>query len=259
MTTQNSPRIGVWLFVVIVSIFALQLLTKKDASLKIPGASRGDLTLEKDALPDEIGEWRCTGFHAALPPEQLPDGQFWWTHSWLYQRPGMSAYVAFDQADWDGWHELTICYQASGWTLAERAVVNVNTLEWPVVVAKLTKITGEKATLVFSLFDQNGQPLPSPFTGIPPRKIDPADRTFLKGLTGRLADQPQVNPDQPQRRDAGAKVMQCQCLLHHRDDLSDESLQQLISLHHESCARFRSAWKNRQNTHQKTAINGSAI
>jgi hypothetical protein len=227
--------------VTLASLFVVQMLTKPKPEQRIPGPARGDLVLEKDALPDVIGAWRCTQFQAALPPEQLPEGQFWWTHSWMYSSSEFTAYVAFDQADWDGWHELTTCYQAAGWTLSERSIVETNMVQWPVVVAVLQKMTGEKATLVFSLFDQDGSLVPSPYFGIPPKKINPSERPLAEGLVDRLKEHSQKNSSFV-RPKTYTKIMQCQCLLQHSGDLAIHDLEELIALHLETCASFRAAW-----------------
>ena len=93
------------------------------------------------------------------------------------------------QADWTSWHELTICYQAIGWTLVDRKVVGAGDApenHWPVVLATLEKPTLEKATLVFSMFGQDGTPLVCPFSGIPQEKETATEKTITKKVMGNL-------------------------------------------------------------------------
>ena len=116
--------------------------TRQNSARQLPGTARGDMVLQQDDLPAEIHGWHQTAFEPAKTPEQLPEGQFWWTHVWHYTNGPQYSIVAFDQADWPSWHELTICYQAIGWTLVDRRVVEVRDSpenHWPAVVATLEK------------------------------------------------------------------------------------------------------------------------
>lgn len=223
------------------------MLTKPNPEQRIPGPARGDLLLEKDALPDVIGPWRCTQFQPAKPPEQLMEGQFWWTHSWDYTKPPLAAYVAVDQADWTSWHELTVCYQAIGWTLVDRHVVDVRDSSenhWPVVVATLERPPFEKATLIFSMFGQDGTPLVSVFSGMPPKNESTIDKTVADNLANRVNYQTPPVDSAFTASTAFDRVIQCQVLIQHTQDLPEAAVQDLIDLHHQSRMRFRSAWLN---------------
>lgn len=210
-----------------------------------PGPERNDLVLRQEDLPSEIHGWKQSSFEAATPVEQLTEGQFSWTHSWNYAKPPINAYVAVDQADWTSWHELTICYQAIGWTLADRKVVEVKDageIRWPAVVATLTKPSSEKATLVFSMFGDDGTPLESPFSGIPPREESATDRSVADNLANRLNYEP-PSLNRPLAANTNfERVVQCQIFLQHTQDLPETVIQDLIKLHHQTRLSLRSAW-----------------
>lgn len=234
----------------LASLVVVQMLTKPKPEQRIPGPARGDLVLEKDVLPDVIGQWRCTQFQPAKPPEQLLEGQFWWTHSWNYTKPPLAAYVALDQADWTSWHELTVCYQAIGWTLVDRQLVeggDSSENHWPVVVATLEKPPLEKATLIFSMFGQDGTPLVSPFSGMPLKKESTIDRAVTDNFANRINYQPPPVNSIFAANTTFDRVIQCQVLIQHTQDLPEAAVQDLIDLHLQTRISFRTAWLAHQS------------
>ena len=91
---------------------------------------------------------------------------------WVYRAPSCVAQVSLDQT-FPGWHELTTCYQNSGWKLKKRVRKdakleipdesgNAGTVSWPYVVGEFEKPTGERGFLVFSLFNTDGAPVDPP-------------------------------------------------------------------------------------------------
>ncbi len=233
---------------IVAGMVVLQVWTRKSDPIRTPGPERGDLSLAKDALPTQISEWRCVAFHPALSPEQLPDGQFWWSHFWNYQKEDFTALVAFDQADWKSWHELTVCYQATGWTLADRQVFEqqgADSPEW-YVVASLEKPPLERATVIFSLFDGTGAVMKPPFLGMPPTRVPSTERPITNRFQDRLTGHQQNPPPATRLPD---RVLQCQVFVQHSQDLSEHSLQNLIDLHLETITHFRAAWLENQSQH----------
>lgn len=85
--------------------------------------------------------------------------------AWQFRAPGCNALVSFDQT-YPGWHELTTCYQLSGWKLENRVVIQPEVPEgekpWDIVEATFEKTTGERAYLLFSLFNGAGEPETAP-------------------------------------------------------------------------------------------------
>ena len=242
--TAQRPRTAVWLLLIVAGFVATQIL-KFRPEPEPPGPGRGDLVLQQNTLPEEILGWHFQRFQPALPPEQLPDGQFWWTHAWNYHRNKLDALVAFDQAHWKSWHELTRCYQAIGWKIVDRKLVSVSdTLK--VVQASLEKPTREKATLVFSLFAQDGSLIQPPDIGLPVMPVEEADQSFTSLLTGRLTWKMPEDVQQSSSTATFERILQCQVFAQHSESLSDEEVSGLMELHLETLGHFRNAWLNRQ-------------
>ncbi len=62
-----------------------------------------------------------------------------------------------------GWHELTRCYRGNGWALESR--INIKPKlnpEWPVTAVYLNQPPGRHAVLLFSLFEESGEPVLPP-------------------------------------------------------------------------------------------------
>ena len=233
--------------VVIGGMFLTQLIKdglhvspKKEA----PGLTRGDLVLNDETLPTELAGWTKTQFLPALKPEQLPKGQWWWTHAWHYQQNPLAAIVAFDQADWAGWHELTVCYRATGWELTKRTVYDVSDIDsknWRYVVAEFKKDTFERGILVFSEFYEDASPtLPFEFDLFAPRPDTGLEQRFRNRFTNaELADAETPNSEPGAHHE---RAVQCQVFVPYRQDLTTEMIESIISLHLESRTRFRNAW-----------------
>jgi hypothetical protein len=243
---QSRP--GLWLCAIVLGMISLQFVTgRMKPEPQRPGAERDDLVLNKAHLPEDIHGWTQSSFEAAKPAEQLAEGQFWWTHSWNYVKPPMAAYVAIDQANWTSWHELTMCYQAIGWTLTDRKVIELEEagqIRWPVVVATFEKLPSDKATLIFSMFGQDGTPLVSPFSGLPPKAETPTENAVTDNLRNRLTYAPPPAAAALSTNATFDRVIQCQVLVQHTQELPEGALTDLIDLHHQTRLRFRSAWLN---------------
>jgi hypothetical protein len=246
--SSSSPRLGWWIAIVVLAMVVMQFVSgRMQPEKQRPGTERNDLVLRQENLPTEIHGWKQSSFEAAKPAEQLTEGQFWWTHSWNYVKPPVAAYVALDQADWKSWHELTVCYQAVGWTLVDRRVVDVSDSpenHWPAVVATLEKLPLEKATLIFSMFGQDGTPLVSPFSGIPPKRESTTDRTVTDNFANRINYEPPPVNSALTANTTFDRVIQCQVLIQHTQDLPEAAVQDLIDLHHQTRISLRSAWLN---------------
>ena len=234
---------------VVGGLIFLQVMTRRNETRPSPGPARGDLTLVKGVLPDVIDGWQCINFQPGLSPEQLPDGQFWWTHSWQYQFNSMTAIVAFDQADWRSWHELTVCYQAIGWQLVNRqrikatsgSDVEPTSTRLDQVIAVLEKPPLQKATLLFSLFDQEGKIIPPPEIGMPGTQTEQAPKGISQTLMDRFTYELPVGA----MESAGQtydRILQCQVFVQHEDPLREEQIQQLSQLHLATREIFRQAW-----------------
>ncbi|MCA9066029.1 MAG: exosortase U, partial [Planctomycetaceae bacterium] len=207
----------------------------------------GDLVLEPTDLPLEIGEWKQTGFSPPRPVEQLPQGQYWSSHTWTYQAGARQAIAAFDQANWIDWHELTVCYELSGWTLLQRLVVAPEQPEdqsWEYIVSTFQKDDGQKAMMLYSMFFEDGTPLLPPEIRTQSRQalIEEEQRTFAERMRHRI--------DYAARRNASAatqhgRALQCQVFLTMDNEDPQQLLQSTTELHLVTRQLFLMCWQDR--------------
>ena len=125
--------------------------------------------LAKEDLPLAIDNWQL------LPNEKgyaAEDRDFWSdfgrrSDKWVYAAPRYHATISFDQT-FPGWHELSICYRNGGWTLenrswaSEKIEIEGESYDWPYIEYRFSKPTGEQGLVVFSLFDNFGEPYNAP-------------------------------------------------------------------------------------------------
>ena len=246
MSADASPPTAAKMIILVIGGMILtqliqdrfQLSPKKQA----PGLTRGDLVLNEETLPAELDGWTKTRFLPALAPEELPEGQWWWTHAWHFQQNAVAAIVAFDQADWADWHELTVCYKATGWELKKRIIYDTSDNEshnWRYVVAEFEKDTFERGILIFSEFYDDGSPTR-------PREFE----LFAARPEVRLEERFQNRFTHTELTAAEAldtivhheRAVQCQVFVPYQQDLTIEMTESIILLHLESRTRFRNAW-----------------
>lgn len=252
MPTANptaSPRLGWWLAAIVLGMIAIQFLAgRMNAAKQRAGIERNDMVLKEDDLPGEIEHWNRALFTPAKAEEQLAEDQIVWTHSWSFQQDALSAHVAFDQAGFMHWHDLTVCYQGLGWTMTTKSVQSdTDELDrWPVCVAHFKKPDGSEAMLVFSLFFDNGDP-------VDPRGYEVANSAEegLRRLLGaRFA--------RDMRTSKVASIRQCQVFVPYSGRLTPEIEDSIVNLHLQSREAFRNKWlehwhtvaENSANTHQ---------
>jgi hypothetical protein len=228
----GKTGVGYWLLAVIAGTVVTQVVTKQSEEVKPPGPERGDLALSRDFLPQQIEEWNNTAFEVQSP-EQLPQGQFWWTHRWNYANGALNSTVTLDQANFQHWHDLTVCYQAIGWTVTSRRVADgrSQTEDWPCIVAQMKMNETESAVLVFSLFFDDGDPVNA-------REYENA-ATTPKDL-GLLLESRFGN--KPRRTSSVAGVRQCQVLVPYEGSLDTEAESRIIDLHLQTREIFREKW-----------------
>lgn len=228
--SEPPQTIGWMLILVVGGMIALSILKSNSASVEekqTPGPARGDMVLQDSDLPEELAKWSKSARLSVTPPEDLPDWQYWWTHTWNYKNETASALVALDQADWVYWHELTVCYESNGWTLDDRVVVvDQTSADWPFVIANLTNPDGRRALIVFSMFTGEGQ------SACPPDYFvnsDEQEQSLADRFSQRLNHETNVLPE---------RLLQCQVLLAYRDTLTDELRSEATALHLASRDRF---------------------
>jgi hypothetical protein len=228
----GKTSVGYWLLAVIVGTVVIEIVSQRSGDNEPPGPERGDLSLSRDSLPQQIGEWKITAFEVQSP-EQLPQGQFWWTHRWNYQSGALNSTVTLDQANFQHWHDLTVCYQGLGWNVTNRRVADgySHTEDWPCIVAQMKKNQTESAVLVFSLFFDDGDPVNA-------REYENAAMT-PKDL-GQLLES--RFGDKPRRTSSVASVRQCQVLVPYEGSLDSEAESHIVTLHLKTREIFRDKW-----------------
>lgn len=187
------------------------------------GPERGDIRLSSAVLPEDIGEWKISNFKS-------PDGEggvagiIGWTHSWTALKEGLVGLICFDQVGFMGWHELTLCYEATGWTVTDRTLkisTSPETGDWHSVSVKLSNVQNQQALLIYSIFDG---------TGIP--KLPPE----LAGYTpGSSLSNEQI------------RCLQCQVMFPFKGSLSLEQQESIYQLQVATRELFREEWVRQQS------------
>ena len=243
---KKEPRIVLVMVLMIAFLAVARSFNSRFTLSKVPGPERGDLALTADALPTELAGWKQIQFKPAEVPDDLPDGQFWWVHAWGYTDGEVACTVSLDQADWTAWHDLTVCYQAVGWKLEDRKVLDIPYPQggtWHAVTADFSDSSGRRAFLVFSLFGDDGTPMDSPWQGM--LSEGGSAQTGDGGFAKRLADRfkPATSVPQPVHKKINHnRVLQSQVFLAYSGTLSIERREKLIQLHLESRPYFQDAW-----------------
>ena len=117
---------------------------------------------EENDLPEDIDGWKLEEGSYAIDVRDRGSDLGKRSDQWRYRGAGYSAVVSLDQP-FPGWHELTTCYRNAGWTLVDRVRMDPDDGDgWPYVTAEFKQATGERAFLVFALFNSVGEPVDPP-------------------------------------------------------------------------------------------------
>ena len=118
------------------------------------------LPITNKALPEQVDEWKCVrSMQKTSRTERGVYGDH--SHNWYFQRNGIRAEVSLDYG-FSGWHELTDCYLAQGWSVKKRTP-HMSAVQDSVsfVEVDLQKGFAEKALLLFGLITSKGEWLES--------------------------------------------------------------------------------------------------
>ena len=80
---------------------------------------------------------------------------------WRYELDQMKLSVSCD-FPFTGWHDLSVCYTGLGWEVEESLIVSEDDglgEDGPAIALSLSKPTGERAYLIYGLFDSRGVPV----------------------------------------------------------------------------------------------------
>lgn len=106
------------------------------------------------SIPERIGDWSRadTGPPTVTKIETLGLSSV----TWNYERPGMSAVVAFDYPIWR-YHDVTECYTRTGWKLKRKELLIPDGDVPPRIQMEMTKDPGAHGTLWFATISEHGE------------------------------------------------------------------------------------------------------
>jgi len=149
-----------FLTILLVFLGLVQLVRGWDFHTQREGAKQVNTT-EFDGsaffeLPPEIDGWKLVG--EPKPQSKTAayeDGVH--SHIWKLQKNGMQAVVSLDYPFF-GYHDVTVCYRNSGWTVNESKLLQASAENGfvPNMEIVLAKPGGVKAILLYSTIDESG-------------------------------------------------------------------------------------------------------
>ena len=146
--------------VLLVMLGALQLVRGWDFHFRKEGAKRVSQAWmdgsAKFTLPQEINGWRLVSEAKPAPKRAaFEDGIF--SHIWQYQKGASLATISFDYPFF-GYHDVTVCYRATGWVIADTTLQPASTTNAmiPCMEVIMEREGGLKADLFYSTVDETG-------------------------------------------------------------------------------------------------------
>lgn len=161
------------------SVFAVALTVMNIARspyLKIHYNDRFVQSLNGILDKETIGDQLTPGL--ALTGYDVKDRELmssWGKHSRVWKLSGQSWNSEFSvDYLWQHQHDLTWCYGGVGWEIANEKVSDADPA-WPLVILQLNRLSGEKAVVLYSLLDTDGEMF-----------FSPTRRTIGSELAGRM-------------------------------------------------------------------------
>jgi len=114
----------------------------------------------EDWIAESMGPWQRVRFETVQRDRTSPLGGH--SQTWSLAGTGSRGALSFDYP-FLGWHELTECYEAQGWRLEQRSIVEGSSEgeSQPLVEAQFRNDqTGRSGRLYFSLATRDGRPFP---------------------------------------------------------------------------------------------------
>ena len=170
-------------------------------------------------------------------------------HSWVYGNGRLKCLISLDQADWTVWHDLSVCYQATGWSLNERKIYEIPEPgggTWHVVTLDLQNGPNQKGLVVFSLFGSDGTPMDAPEIGA---KVEQKRDGILDRMNERF--QEKTAPGPINKKVNHERVIQSQLFITYSGELDQDARDQLIALYLETRQYFRVEWNRHWADWQK--------
>jgi exosortase len=133
-------------------------------AIAVAGVQRA-ANLAENSLPATLGGLQRTKFEIARREQDDIFGEF--SRSYVYSDAGGAPHlVSCDFPFSQGWHELTICYTGAGWRVTKRSTKSAPSDAvggaWRYVEAELERDDGAQGYVVWSMFDEAGEPVSPP-------------------------------------------------------------------------------------------------
>lgn len=153
-TLHNSPPMDTFGIAAISSFGVLFLLQIFVASQSTAWGSVSDMAFPQDTLAKQINGWQQTEFNTRHRDPTDLRGEF--TSSWVYEKDDQKIYLTVDHP-FSEWHELPRCYETKGDTWNDSIITEEDTFPEKRVDADLIMADGTQASLMFTMFRDNGQ------------------------------------------------------------------------------------------------------
>lgn len=170
------PRPWEWALVpVFVLLGAAQVVAGIGPFSAAPVVRQVALNLTADDLPRDLSGWQQVDFEVRERDSSSAFGEH--SRIWTYQNDRFIVQLSLDFV-FPEWHALTACYRGAGWTLHTQSPLGNGTA----VEAQFTKPGGDRAYLVFNLFDGTGADYARPDGSL----FHPQLRRILSGEVNRF-------------------------------------------------------------------------
>lgn len=233
---KNSSKASTRTYFVLITIALIihNLWRQTSTPTETTAASlAAQIDLLEDALPETLNDWKRTHFTPPADHDEALLGSGCYLHAWEYSQNGLNARASFDQIPKKGWHELSQCYRGNGWIVEDRRLLEPDEGEefpWICVVVKLKSPMGVPATLVFSIFDQFGEPI-DPATGA---ELSNELTAIFSRRTRRVSKNKYPN---------GRACLQCQLLVTGPNaEVLGAEQNDIVQLHLATRQRFKEVW-----------------
>lgn len=142
----------------VLCLVQMPVLATRFERLAKDGKIGMDLQLGESWPAETVTAWRRTDYETIERDFNSPFGRF--SEVWTLAQAGRQATFSFDYP-FVGWHELTDCYEAQGWHIEARRVLNEAPATTPVVEVVLRhESAGRYGRLYFNLLTSDGNVLP---------------------------------------------------------------------------------------------------
>jgi exosortase len=119
--------------------------------------------LDENYLPAQYRGWQRIGFETQTRKAGDINGDF--SRVWRYRLGDIAAVISLDYA-WTTWHDLQVCYVATGWTINERIerTFPIPGREIPdhMIELRMTKVPNRHGYQMFTVYDADGLALEMP-------------------------------------------------------------------------------------------------